>query len=370
MHISIWDLDYYYTRNKVNCFNPDVMRISSYHKQMGDEINFVTHDYDIYRPYDLYYLVRENSKTPNPPARFFTDKKVRWLGEASLSRINWTLSSIMLSCRPDYLLYPEKKTFFERSEQIQLFDNEGNLLPQTQDSSNVFLRKGNLEVDKHMWDSSKNNIMIALNKLADKKSLSFWEPIPLQILLSDKDITTAFITLPFNNFSVLAFQPIDFDLVPRAVDFLVELRKQHPRSRIIDVVIQFNSDAHWENVEYARQDFERIKTAIIYGRNRGVNLVSMPLEYRLVTPYFLLFEMLSRWTLCHNHLSWLEYLELTYPQCIINNPATWNGAYRDLLRQTCQDKKFLLLKWKEKGYSENLIPWKLLEKEFQFKYKE
>jgi hypothetical protein len=54
------------------------MKISSYHKQLGDTINFVTTQDDIRRPYDLYYIIKENSKTPNPPLDFFTTSKIRW----------------------------------------------------------------------------------------------------------------------------------------------------------------------------------------------------------------------------------------------------------------------------------------------------
>ena len=61
MRVTIWDLDYYYAKEKVNCFNPDVMKISSYHKQLGDTINFVTTQDDIRRPYDLYYIIKENN---------------------------------------------------------------------------------------------------------------------------------------------------------------------------------------------------------------------------------------------------------------------------------------------------------------------
>ena len=55
MLVSIWDLDYYYSDSKKNLFNPDAMKISSYHKQLGDQINFVQKEEDINRPYDIYY---------------------------------------------------------------------------------------------------------------------------------------------------------------------------------------------------------------------------------------------------------------------------------------------------------------------------
>ena len=69
-------------------FNPDVMKISSYHKQKGDQVNFVISEFDVDRPYDLYYIIKENSKTPNAPLRFYMDNKVRWWGKAYKTRIN------------------------------------------------------------------------------------------------------------------------------------------------------------------------------------------------------------------------------------------------------------------------------------------
>ena len=43
------------------------------------------------------------------------------------------MDNVMLAVRPDYLLYPEKETKFERAEQIRLLGNEGKLLPISQD---------------------------------------------------------------------------------------------------------------------------------------------------------------------------------------------------------------------------------------------
>ena len=71
-------MDYYYAAKKRDQFNPDVMKISSYHKQKGDQINFVLKEDDIYRPYDIYYVIKENAKTPNPPVDFFCNPQVKW----------------------------------------------------------------------------------------------------------------------------------------------------------------------------------------------------------------------------------------------------------------------------------------------------
>lgn len=64
------------------------MKISSYHKQMGDKVNFVLTKYDIYRPYDLYYILKENNKTPNPPLDLAVAGKIRWCGKAYKGKKN------------------------------------------------------------------------------------------------------------------------------------------------------------------------------------------------------------------------------------------------------------------------------------------
>ena len=52
------------------------MRISSYHKQCGDQVTFVLNEFDIRRPYDLYYIIKEKSSTPNPPFDFYKQSEV------------------------------------------------------------------------------------------------------------------------------------------------------------------------------------------------------------------------------------------------------------------------------------------------------
>ena len=52
------------------------MKISSYHKQKGDQVNFITTEYDVNRPYDIIYIVKKSDKLQSPPAKFF-DKRSR-----------------------------------------------------------------------------------------------------------------------------------------------------------------------------------------------------------------------------------------------------------------------------------------------------
>lgn len=125
-------MDYYFAKNKRNIVNTEAQKIASYHHQKGDKINFVQKELDITRPTDLFYLFKDNDKTPNPPLRFFSDPKVRWCGKAITYR-RYQIPDVVLACRPDYLLYPNAQTRNERAERVRLIGNNKKLLPKIQD---------------------------------------------------------------------------------------------------------------------------------------------------------------------------------------------------------------------------------------------
>lgn len=76
--VSIWDMDFYYKKSFTP--NPIAMKLSSFHKQKGDLINFITEDYHINMSYDLYYIIKEKTSTPKPPGKLLDDKRVKLIG--------------------------------------------------------------------------------------------------------------------------------------------------------------------------------------------------------------------------------------------------------------------------------------------------
>ena len=366
MRVTIWDLDYYYAKQKKNCYNVDAMRISSYHKQCGDQVTFVLNEFDIRRPYDLYYIIKEKSSTPNPPFDFYTNNHVRWWGNANRARINWKMDRVMLGCRPDYLLYPEKNTREERAEFIRLFDNNAKLLPITQDYRNSFKNKMVIVTDKYMWESSKKSLLQALDMLKEVKNVSFSEPIRLDLILGDKEIRDKIFELKLTNRSVLKFKSITFDLVDAAIEFIKQMQNTFGKISINEVIVRYDIEKHWNDYLKAYRDFNNMKDAIIKGRKNGVHIVAAKLQHRLDTPYFHLFEELHNWSAWKEQISWFEYIQRTHPKSNIADPSTWDDGFRDLLRQTYTDKEFFLIKWKDKKLSENEVPWELLDKEFKY----
>ena len=376
MRVSIWDLDYYHTEEKVNCFNPDVMKISSYHKQLGDTINFVTTVDDIRRPYDLYYIIKENNKTPNPPLDFFTNRKIRWWGNAYRVRVNWKMSDAMLGCRPDYLLYPEYNTQLERAEHVRFFNNNAELLPIYQDYHNTFKKKKVIVTDKYMWFSDNKSIMIALQRLEETKNLYFLKEIKIQKLLYDEKLKEQFLKLKFTpgvNFKWSKIKHEEFD---DALEFLLQIKKLNPEVHVGCLRIDYSNRgaAHWNNKSAALEDFEKLKQIILTCKRNKIRIkVDMP-EQALETPYFYLFSVVSEWTWHKSYRhAWLDYLTAKFTGArnedavfYWNRPYKWNEVFRDLLRQTYLDREFLLWQWGNNKHTENDIPWKLWEEEFKY----
>ena len=307
LRVSIWDLDYYYSTTKKNVFNADLMKISSYHKQSGDKVNFVMSENDINRPFDVYYICKENSKLPNPPGSLFIDRRVRWMGKAYKGRANWTMPDVILACRPDYLLYPERTTKIERSEHIRLFNNVGEPLKLVQNWENTFKNKYALVTDTTMWFASKNNIIDALKKLQSIKNVSFLEPIWLQKLLYDKDIREEFLKLKFVHGSKLSWMTAQLTDVEEIIRFVQDFKGRFPKVSIGEIVVSYldKDRSHWEDRNHALQDFAALKKMIIHCKGLGIQIiVQMPLE-RLDTPYFFIFEELSTWTRKWYKKSWI-----------------------------------------------------------------
>ena len=375
--VSIWDLDYYHASDKTNCFNTDVMKISSYHKQLGDSINFVVKQDDIFRPFDIYYIIREKESTPLPPKEFFLNRKVKWWGKAFKTRAKWKMSDQMLGCRPDYLLYPERDTKIERSEYIRLFNNDAKLLEWTQDWTNTFKNKYAIITDEHMWDSDINSLLIALDRLKEVKNISFLEPISLQKLLSNEELKNKFLNLNFVSGSKVTWKSISLSRYEETVSFIKTFKKTQPGVKINALIIDYHnySLSHWDNIENARYELSLIQDLICRCKKEEVLIeINTPIEDRLTySPYFFIFEEISNWTSKMFKKSWLEYLSIRFAANRTvdmvdywSSPDLWHTNFRDLLRQTWINKDFLLTRWGSDQISYIDVPWQMWENEFKY----
>lgn len=371
MKVTIWDLDYYYSSTKVNCFNPDVMRLSSYHKQRGDDVNFVLSPDDIFRPFDLYYIIKENKKTPNPPLQFFTDSRVKWWGNAVKQRVNWKMNAGMIACRPDYLLYPEKETKMERSDQIRLFGPDGKFVERRQNWENAYTSKHTLVVDENWAANDRAEVVKAIIWLQQIENVSFLYPISLIPFIQDKSLTEQFLKLKFHKGSIIKWGAIYVGYAQDAIDWLADFYRIVKNVKREPLVIKIYWDSHWSSRETALLDFKNIRQLVVLGKRKEVIVTVQEPEKRLDTPYFLFFEEVAKWMNKSPRISWLEWITLKYSGKFVehqeywNSPQKWNEVFRDLLRQTYQDVEFLLLQWGNKSISENAVPWLMWQEQFK-----
>jgi len=376
MRVTIWDLDYYYSNDRTNCFNPDAMKISSYHKQLGDKVNFVVKEDDIRRPYDIYYIIKEKSETPNAPVDFYLNNKVKWWGSAYKRRINWQMNNAMLACRPDYLLYPEKETSLERAEHVRFLNDKGELLPIMQEWRNTFDNKKVIETDTALWTTSRENLLLVLDKLYNILNLSFFEPIWLPKIGSDEEITNKFLKLHFKQGAVIKFVPIMAKDYDECAVVWKKIKDTWPHIKIGPLMIKQDVVDHWTNREKALNDFKKLKEICIKAKREKIEIKIMPLKKRLDTPYFFPFEVMSHWTYKGWYYSWLEWITVEYGPGINTakmrnywqHPANWSAGFRDLLSQTYQEEnvEFLTLKWGNNHISFNDVPWTIWKEEFKF----
>lgn len=369
MKISIWDLDYYHAKDKVNCFNVNAMKISSFHKQQGDNINFVTRERDIYRPYDVYYIFKDNLETPNPPLDFFTNSKVKWCGKA-YSMKAWQIPDAILACRPDYLLYPEHNTRLERAELIRLIGNNNNLLPITQDWRNVFKDKYCIVTDENLWTCSEDVILAALDKIKDISNVSFTAPIWIEKVIKYPSIEEKLFSLQLSTRSQIEWLQVKLNKGYSALEWIIKFKRNFPNCPIKPIEIKYPGS---KEREQAVQDFELLKRIIILAKREKI-LVKIIAPKRTQTPFFFLPELVENWCEMNFKLSWLEFISSRYSveKNILsgvtdwNKPKKWPIQFVEALRQTYQDKEFLLLRWGNDSVPELEIPWTLWKERFKY----
>ena len=331
--VSIWDMDFYYKKSFLP--NPIAMKLSSFHKQKGDLINFITEDYHINMSYDLYYIIKEKTSTPKPPGILLDDKRVKLIGRPLRYFDNyWEPDAIIAAVRPDYLLYPENPRDAYYNANIAQFYHNGALLKVKQPFENTIAHhKKTLVVDKEFWDVSEENIKTCLQELTNYKNIAFLHPIDVKKIMKNESLRSMFIKLHFSPGTIFRFrnnygQTYDDALV--IFEFIMELKEKHPHVKFTNMPFKTVTTDHWQEKENAMYDLERCLKIADAAKERGIyiRLVSPP--NRLDTPYWYYFEVLEFWTVNMPSLSYVEMMLFSAMRKsgydwyqILNNSRRW-----------------------------------------------
>jgi hypothetical protein len=127
-------MDFFYEKSFLP--NATAMKISSFHKQLGDSVSLVIEEDDLKFKFDLLYIIRESRHTEKPSSALTDDTRSRLVGKTFRFDPNqFEIDEVIAACRPDYSLYPEpepwRKTKYSEAQIAQFFF-QGKLLKNVQ----------------------------------------------------------------------------------------------------------------------------------------------------------------------------------------------------------------------------------------------
>ena len=334
MVVTIWDTDWCY--NKESFPNIYCMKLSSYHQQLGDTINFVRDEVDTTLACDKRYIFRENEDTPLPPRRLLDENKTILLGKGFKYYDVKQVSMVVAACRPDYLLYGLKKGSIFENSNFLLFYHNGKRIPLSQDYHNTLKgRKKNLVIDKGFWKADCRDIEECLNVLAQEKNIAFLEPISLKVLLSNENICRKFLSLNFTTGSKFKWKN-DYgnepDQIAAIVDFMKAL-SAHTHSAIGKIPIKIVQCNEFQVEDGWKIDFLKALQSVHYCRERGLNC---ELKYKItdLAAYPWASQNLAKWTMAKQNMSFVEFI--IAPYCLVKG-INWYDILNNSLKWSCRD---------------------------------
>lgn len=374
--ITIWDMDFYHKKTFVP--NPVAMKISSYHKQKGNLVNFVSEEFHIDMSFDEYYIIKERVATPRPPGKLIHDRRVRLIGRPlRFFENHWEPTPIVSAVRPDYMLYPESEEDAYYNANIAQFYHNGRLLRKKQPFENaVTHHKKTLVIDREFWRASEEDISFCLKELKEHKSVAFLHPIDVKKILKSEKLTRLFIELDYSPGTIFRFRNTygsSFEEAQVIFDFLEELRENHNRVRFGNMPIRAVTSDHWQSRKNALFDLERNLKIMDLAKQKKVHIRIVSPADRFESPYWYYFESLEFWSLRMHDMSYVEMMLHSATRraklpwmAILNDSRKWftpnTNFLLSLMTKTDFVHKYGFRQWGEAFLDEKIVDWNEIKK--------
>ena len=372
MQVYIYDIDFQANGSP----NFLAMRVSSYHKQLGDSVTLLREKEKIPPRPGRVYIFRRDSSLAKPPLSLLTAPRVFVYGIEYFS--NWEPSPAMLACRPDYLLYPRGKDKVERSDALQLTDEHGHLLAVRQNADNAETNKDTLITDEHLWNLSKEDLLQAFDSLKDRKNIYFLTPVTLSKIIYDEELTEGFLNLKLasrqelNFFNTIPFVERTVDVV---LNFLGMLKEAHPRIAI--GTLAFYPKPHSTTDD---ENFLLMLKVMFWSKMNCMKIEFSRLHTRLDSVYSHYYELLGAWSK-QPQLCWFEIIAQTaiqqlhldietfycHPELWVNETFRAGVEFFHHMKKYTLPPNWALWQYKDHYYSSTAINWQaLLTKELWY----
>jgi hypothetical protein len=341
MRISIWDMDWFHKQSFVP--NYKAQKISSFHKQKGDIINFIEETEHLTFEYDLLYIIREKKITPFPPRKYIDKQDCKLIGaEFDFYDNYYDLTTEMKMVRPDYSLYdvPEKNAY-ANAHIIQMLDGN-RFLPIWQDPKNVAgtTRQKTYIVDDKIWELPQQDLIKYLDIIKDYKDVAFAHPISLKRAMANQ-IWGKFKTLNFQAGTLFKFRNdigSEYEDSRNIINKLKEFKEIHPHMEVQGFPIKAVIYDHWKEKDGGIKDLKRLLKITDYAKKNKIHVIIKTPKDRHITPYWFFFDMMEIWTTESPYISYIEMMLLSSVQRtglswqdILNNPKKWSVPRVDFL---------------------------------------
>jgi hypothetical protein len=341
MRVTIWDMDWFHKQS----FTPNhkAQKISSFHKQKGDIINFVEESQHLTFEYDLLYIIREKKHTPFPKRQYIDKENVKLIGdEFDFYDNHYVLEEVIEMVRPDYELYDiPNSNIYSGAHMIQMLHGT-KFLPVWQDPMNVETSRmqKTVIVDELLWELSDDDLIKYFSLIKDYKYMMFKYPISLKRIVAD-NIWQLFKNLDFRSVTIFKFKNdlgSEFDDAKIIIDRLKEFKELHPHINIDGFPVKAVLYDHWLDNTNGIKDLKRLLKITSYAKQNKINVIVKTPRNRMITPYWFFFDMMENWTTESPYISYVEMMLLSITkrtktnwQEILNNPSKWSVPRVDFL---------------------------------------
>lgn len=370
MTVLILDLDWMFDKSELP--NVNCTKLSSFHKQRGDSVYFVGSMSDLTLKYDKLYICGESDSTPTVASKILNDKRTTLIGKKFELCGGKKLGSVIMGCRPDYLLYDvsDKDGSYAKANFVTFYTDNGEKIQQRQDWKNT--KKGvkrTIVTDSVLWQQKPEEIEQCLDYLKNEKNIVFLTPVSLNFLVSNYSVQEKFLQLNFSKGTKFKWRNdvgSDENSAKQIAVFIDRLR-QCTKSNIGAIPL----DSGTKNSSSWQDDFARLMRAIAIFKQHKIKCFLPPNGL----PKHTLIADLARWCEKNIENSFIE--EMVFFNAarrgkrwfqIINDPSFWSDAktrriiqildqeqWRELLPQMC-------VQWGSDSINPEAIDFKIIKK--------
>lgn len=266
MTVFLMDLDWMFDKSEIP--NINCVKLSSFHKQRKDSVYLVNDISELTLSYDKLYIFSDSDSTPTPSPKILNDPNTVLLGKRFELCGGKRLGSVIMGCRPDYLLYDTQNDSYTKANFVTFFTDNGERIQQKQNWKNT--KKGikrTIITDNVLWRQEPEIVAQCLETLKDEKNIVFLSPISIKFLIDNYSVREKFFALNFSRGTKFKWRNDvgnDSDSALLISSFINELRK-HTKSNIGSIPLNALEDNEtiWE------EDFKKLLGAIaIFKKNK------------------------------------------------------------------------------------------------------